>query len=1271
INYHPIVYIWVYKHKKDERGVVVRNKARLVAQGHRQEEGIEYDEVFAPVARIETIRIFLAIASYMGFIFYQMDVKSAFLCGKIDEEVYVSQPSGFIDLKFPNKVYKVVKALYGLHQAPRACQAEKRWYFICQDKYVVEILKKFDFLSVKTASTSIETKKPLVKDEEAADVEVSGHSKNFTSSTCEEDLLEIHNGRLSISWKETYFVAVQKANNCGHFNYRGRVCCCCKLLWTSIVDSESNVRLWPQFMNTKIYIDNESTICIVKNPVFQSKTKHIEIRHHFIRDAYEKKLIQVLKIHTDDNVADLLTKAFDVSRFKFLMGCDCYDDYLGFIMMEMMMEMIRLSCGIKSQDIYATGSESRPPMLNKENHVQWSSRLLRYAKSRPNGKLIHNSILNGPYVRKMIPEPGDANREITVTETFHLQTDDELSDKELKQIEADDQAIQTILLGLPEDIYAAVDSEYDLMAAAADLDEIEEVNVNCILMANLQQASTSGTQTDNAPVYDTDGSAEVHENCDDNEIFNMFTQEEQYTELLEPIPESHQVPQNDNDVIPEDTSVEQGGETVEQHPVNFEKTRALYESLYHNLAIEVEKVNSKEEAGIQLEAEEYDLMAAAADLDEIEEVNANCILMANLQQALTSGTQTDSAPVYDTDASAENDNNVISEDTSVEQGGKTVEQHPVNFEETHALAGSKDRPPMLAPGNYIQWKSRIKRYIDTKPNHELIYYCLTNPPYELGWKEKFVLDSEGNPTTSTERVCETYKTVTQEIRDQLNAKAEAVQIIFTGIDNDIYSTVDACPNASKFVGEFKSIANEGDASLAKHKGLELEIERLLKAVNALKTVSSKRKLNMLNSGMIDTRNPLSQILENENVELEFQVLNYARENAHLKATYKNMFDSIFVLRAQTKTIITSLQNKLQSNIYKNAKLRTQLFKKFSDQKDNKLVTSENTKFAKQPIAENLPKIGATNALSKPVTSNSVFTPQESKGVDNTKTRRPEDRLTKSAIFTPIRETDPMDKLARIYLKERSLQNALGTRLDMSTTYHSETDGQSERTIQTSENMLRACAINFGKALYGRKCRSPVCWTEVGEAEILGPELIQETTKKIVQIKQRMQAARDRQKRVVRFGKRGKLNPKYVGPFKVLERVGDVAYKLDLPEELSRVHNTFHVSNLKKCHAGKPLAVPLDGLHFDDKLYFVEEPVEIVDPVSLDGLHFDDKLHFVEEPVEIMDREVKQLKRSRIPLVKVQWNSKRGPEFTWEREDQFRKKYPHLFAKTASSSSVTS
>nr|GEZ04031.1 hypothetical protein [Tanacetum cinerariifolium] len=120
-------------------------------------------------------------------------------------------------------------------------------------------------------------------------------------------------------------------------------------------------------------------------------------------------------------------------------------------------------------------------------------------------------------------------------------------------------------------------------------------------------------------------------------------------------------------------------------------------------------------------------------------------------------------------------------------------------------AGSKDRPPMLAPGNYIQWKSRIKCFIYTKPNRELIHYCLENPPYELGWKDKFVLDAEGNPTTTTQQVFETYKNVPREIRDQLNAEAEAVQIILTGIDNDIYSTVYACPNACEM---WKAIKRE-------------------------------------------------------------------------------------------------------------------------------------------------------------------------------------------------------------------------------------------------------------------------------------------------------------------------------------------------------------------------------------------------------------------------------------------------------------------------------
>ncbi|KAD7476918.1 hypothetical protein E3N88_00054 [Mikania micrantha] len=326
-----------------------------------------------------------------------------------------------------------------------------------------------------------------------------------------------------------------------------------------------------------------------------------------------------------------------------------------------------------------------------------------------------------------------------------------------------------------------------------------------------------------------------------------------------------------------------------------------------------------------------------------------------------------------------------------------------------------------------------------------------------------------------------------------------------------------------------------------------------------------------------------------------------------------------------------------------------------------------------------------------------------------------DRLTKSAHFLPIRETYKMEKLARLYIDEivvrhgvplsiisdrdsrftsrfwQSLQQSLGTSVNLSTAYHPQTDGQSERTIQTLEDMLRTCILDFGgswdthlpliefsynnsyhssigcapfEALYGRKCRSPICWTEVGDNRITGPELIQETTDKIAQIQQRLQATRSRQKSyadkrrkplefdvgdrvmlkvspwkgVVRFGAKGKLAPRYVGPFEITQRIGPVAYRLRLPNELSGVHDVFHVSNLKRCLTDESLIIPLEEIQVDEQL------------------------HFIEEPVEIMEREVKKLKRSRIPIVKVRWNSKRGPEFTWEREDNMKVKYPHLFEK---------
>ncbi|GJV29978.1 putative ribonuclease H-like domain-containing protein [Tanacetum coccineum] len=376
-------------------------------KGYTQEEGTYYDEVFAPVARIEAIRLFLAYASFMNFVVYQMDVKSAFLYGKIEEEVYVCQPLGFEDPEFPDRVYKVEKALYGLHQAPRAWyetlstylldngfqrgQIDKTLFikrvkgdillvqvyvddiifgstkkelctefeklmhkkfqmssmgeltfflglqvmqkedgiFISQDKYVDEILKKFGFSTVKTASTPIETSKPLMKDENAEDVDVHlyrsmiGSLMYLTSSRPDIMFVVCACARFQVTPKVSHLHAVKRIfrylkvdNSTTKAEYVATASCCGQVLWiqNQMLDYGYN------FINTKIYIDNESTICIVKNPVFHSKTKHIEIRHHLIRDSNEKKLIQMSKIYTDHNVADLLTKACDVGRFQYLIA---------------------------------------------------------------------------------------------------------------------------------------------------------------------------------------------------------------------------------------------------------------------------------------------------------------------------------------------------------------------------------------------------------------------------------------------------------------------------------------------------------------------------------------------------------------------------------------------------------------------------------------------------------------------------------------------------------------------------------------------------------------------------------------------------------------------------------------------------------------------------------------------------------------------------------------------------------------------------------------
>ncbi|GJW01554.1 putative ribonuclease H-like domain-containing protein [Tanacetum coccineum] len=390
----PIGTKWVFRNKKDERGIVIKNKARLVAQGYTQEEGIDYDEVFAPVARIEAIRLFLAYASFKDFVVYQMDVKSAFLYGKIKEEVYVCQPPGFEDPDFLDRVYKVEKALYGLHQALRAwyetlstylldngfqrgkidktlfirrdkgdillvqvyvddiifgstkkslcTEFEKMMHkkfqmssigeltfflglqvkqkedgiFISQDKYVTEFLKKFGCTDVKTASTPMETQKLLLKDEDGEEMDVHLYrsmiaSLMYLTSSIPDIMFAVCAcARYQVNPKVSHLHAIKRI-----FSDYAR----------ANLDRKSTIG-GCQFLQCRLISWQCKKQTVVANSTTEAKYvaassccgQVLWIQNQLLDygDCNEKKLVQMVKIHTDKNVADLLTKAFDVSRLE-------------------------------------------------------------------------------------------------------------------------------------------------------------------------------------------------------------------------------------------------------------------------------------------------------------------------------------------------------------------------------------------------------------------------------------------------------------------------------------------------------------------------------------------------------------------------------------------------------------------------------------------------------------------------------------------------------------------------------------------------------------------------------------------------------------------------------------------------------------------------------------------------------------------------------------------------------------------------------------------
>nr|GEW11531.1 hypothetical protein [Tanacetum cinerariifolium] len=517
------------------------------------------------------------------------------------------------------------------------------------------------------------------------------------------------------------------------------------------------------------------------------------------------------------------------------------------------------------QDIYAAGSESRPPMLNKENYVPWSSRLLRYAKSRPNGKLIHNSILNGPYVRRMIPEPGDANHEVTVTETFHVQTDDELSENELKQIEADGQAIQTILLGSDirsQEKKAKLFNEWEMFTSNEgesiesyyhrflklmnDLKRNkhfpEKIASNLKFLNNLQpEWSRHVTIVHQTKDLHTADYTQLYDFLKYNQKEVDELKAERLAKTRDPLalmansnnPYAFPAPHQDQSSFNQKYMLQ----PIPNPKEITDPTTAMNMALA--LMAKAFKLNystpTNNNQRISSNPRNRQIaQPAAADLDEIEEVNANCILMANLQQALTLEEQYTELlePIPESHQVPQNDNDVISEDTGVEQEKKKLKSD-FKTRKDELLDKQIQLEKKIKELNNILRKTgqSIQTIHMLSPKPDLFYH--TGQKMALGYQNPFYLKQA------------------QKKQQSLYDGKVLLEKHDPPVVHDSEETLQLAQE-TKFVGDFKSLANEDDASLAKHKALELEIERLLKAVVCQDIMNIVQKESVVDTSDLQT-----------------------------------------------------------------------------------------------------------------------------------------------------------------------------------------------------------------------------------------------------------------------------------------------------------------------------------------------------------------------------------------------------------------------------------
>nr|GEY14396.1 putative ribonuclease H-like domain-containing protein [Tanacetum cinerariifolium] len=967
----------VYKNKKHKRGVVVRNNSRLVTQGHKQKEGIDYDEVITRVARLEAIRIFLAFGSYMGFIVYQMEVKSAFLYGIIEEEVYVSQPPGFIDPKFPNKVYKVMKALYGLHQVPRAWYAtlstflEKSGYrreaidktlfikhdkkdfmlvqvyvddiifgytnkswcdefeelmknrfqmssmgeftfflglqvkqkengiFISQDKYVAEILKKFDFLSVKTTSTPIETRKPLVS-VTPKNSHLQAVKRIFRKSITRG--CQFLDRRL-ILWeckKQTIMATSTTETTVKVKTINDEVKIQALIDEKRVNIKESSIRHTLKLddaegisclANAEIFTMALVIICLATNQKFNfsryillSLVKNIEAGVPFF--MFPLQLLIDHQLGDMSNHKDIYDNPFFTKKvFANMKRVSTGFSGVVTALFDNMLVPAAKDVGLIQDDVHPKSIPTAPSTYKpykKHKTKKRQPQAPKFPSPEPSpGHRLHIPSNDPLFGGKDIMKLKELMDLCTHLSNKVLELESEVIDikstykEKIKKLEGrvdrleEENRVLKKLHNVPSKVNTAApvvkkeksfkqgriiaciieDVEINLEEAQAklyriDLEHSEKVLITTARATTTTEATkvrvprrrrgiviqdheeTTSTVVMHSKVQSKDIGKELNANINWNDVMEQVKRSERLNDVVmkyqalkrKPLIEAQHYNYNqafleevNEEVILPEKEVEveahkREGKSLDKEITKKQKMDEEAEELRSHLQI---VPNDDDDDDVYIEATPLALKIPIVDYKihlkrnkpyfKIIRADGNHMLFLRFGTLLKNFHREYLESLWKLvkERFEKIEPKKYSDDYLLKTLKTMFEQlmlKPV-YGEIKRVAGSKDRPPMLAPGNYVQSKSKIKRYIDTKPNHDLIYHCLENPPYQLDWTNIKVPVSEGSPITTTVRICETYKNVLQDIRDQLNAEAEVVQIIITGIDNDIYSTVDACPNA--------------------------------------------------------------------------------------------------------------------------------------------------------------------------------------------------------------------------------------------------------------------------------------------------------------------------------------------------------------------------------------------------------------------------------------------------------------------------------------------